>query len=311
MLRPKMVPPPSWGLVKPDVGFISRPAESDQFTPEEAGDFTITDELPEEEAPESKAAAERRWKAEGIYDEATRYRTERRIEYHNSGLTKIESREKSWRETMLKYPKPGVESVEPPGVEIPDPVLLSPTESPEQEEDPIHIPATDMDVAGDIAWTYGHIGDEKVRADQAPSAGAWSMLQFGREARHKFLELVTKYDQSAKGDDVEAKEFQADADAHINAIQKLLSTTEAVHYDAVLDAIRQAPGEVERALQKAGWGVARPADEPLEPAGIGTGASSTECVSNSELTASSVEHPDAGEVLANRAAHLGCMEMKR
>ena len=217
----------------------------------------MTDELPEEETPETpgfKAEAERRWKAEGLYDEATKYRTERRVQYRDSGLTRKDAGVKAWDDTLQKYPPLGTESVEPPEIEM--------TESPESEEVTVHIPATDMDVAGDIAWAYEHLGDEKVRADQSPSAGAWSMLQYGRQARHKFLELVTKYDQSAKGDDDEDKELRADADAHINAIQKLLSITEAVHYEAVLDAIRQSPGEVERALKKAGWDVTRPAEEP-------------------------------------------------
>lgn len=148
----------------------------------------MTDELPEEETIETpgfKADVGRRWKAEGLYDEAEKYRTERRVQYRNAGMTRTEAGKKSWADSLQKYPPPDVESVEPPEIEM--------TESPESEEVPVHIPPTDMDVSGDIAWAYEHLGDEKVRADQSPSAGAWSMLQYGRQARHKFIDLVSRY----------------------------------------------------------------------------------------------------------------------
>ena len=228
----------------------------------------MTDELHEEETAETpgfKANAERRLKDAGLFDEAKKYRIERRDQYRNAGLAKKESKEKSWEDMLSKYPPPSVDAVEPPEIEKPDP-----TETSEPEEVPVHIPGMEgsMDVARDVAWAYEYLNDQKIRADQAPSGGAWSMLEYGRSARHKFLELVTKYDHSAKDDDDEAQAFLDDAADHTKAIEKLMKITERVHADEIRDAIRQAPDEVERVLRKAGWGVTRPAGEPLEPVGM-------------------------------------------
>jgi hypothetical protein len=202
----------------------------------------MTDGLSEEETDEtkeSKSDFERRLKSQGLHDEATKYRTERRIQYHASGLTRKESREKAWDDARLKFPPPDVEPAELPDIEMP-------VHEPEPEEELVHIPGIEgsMDVARDVEWAYEHIGDEKIRADQAPSGGAWSMLEYGRSARHKFLELMTKYDLSAKRDDDESETFQADASDHIDAIQKLMAITEQVHEDVIRDALRQCPDVV-------------------------------------------------------------------
>ena len=95
------------------------------------------------------------------------------------------------------------------------------------------------------------------------------MLIYGREARHKFLELVTKYDLSAKSGDDEAQAFVAEAADHTKTVEKLLAVTERIHADEIRDAIRQSPDTVVQVLQKAGWGVSRPAGEPLEPVEAG------------------------------------------
>jgi hypothetical protein len=95
------------------------------------------------------------------------------------------------------------------------------------------------------------------------------MLIYGREARHKFLELVTKYDLSAKSGDDETQAFVAEAADFTKTVQKLLSITEQIHADAIDDAIRQCPEVVVARLRKAGWSVTRPAEEPLEPVGTG------------------------------------------
>lgn len=226
----------------------------------------MTDELHEDETgetAESKIEITRRLQASGLWDQVSVYRTERRIRYRDVGLTKKEAKEKSWADMQSKYPPPGVEPVEPPDIEMPEPVL------PEPEDDIVHIAATlgSMDVARDVEWAYNNLNDQRVRADQAPSGGAWSMLLYAREARHKFLELVAKYDvQKQKQDEKESIAFLADAADHTKAIEKLLAITERVHREEIEDAIRQCPDEVLRVLRKAGWECSRPA----EPAGIGT-----------------------------------------
>ena len=223
----------------------------------------MSDELPEEktDGTESKIDATNRLQEFGLWVEASAYRTERRIQYRNAGSTKKEAGEKAWDDMRLKYPRPGVEPIEPADIVMPE-------SDPEPEENLVHIAATDMDVARDIAWAYDHLRDRRVRADQAPSGGAWSMLEYAQQVPHKFVELVARYDAQQKKHEVKTNEdFIADADEQIKEIDKLLAITEAVHYDAVLDAIRQSPGEVIKALRKAGWTVSRPAGEPLEPAG--------------------------------------------
>ena len=110
----------------------------------------MTDELPEEETDETKESkidATHRLQKAGLWDEATKYRHERRTQYRDAGLNRNEAKTKSWCDMQSKFPPPGVESVEPPAIEMAEP------ES-DPDETPVHIPGMEgsMDVARDVSW---------------------------------------------------------------------------------------------------------------------------------------------------------------
>ena len=47
--------------------------------------------------------------------------------------------------------------------------------------------------SGDFEWAYQNIGNSSVEAKDAPSGGAWFMLEYGREARAKFMEMALRF----------------------------------------------------------------------------------------------------------------------
>ncbi len=183
-----------------------------------------------------------RLKKEGSWDECHGWvrNAQKRIKGATPTLTYSEATAQAYELARSRWPSTGVN--------------LS-------EEDIVHIAAAkgSMDVARDVEWAYEHLRDQQARADKAPSGGAWSMLQYAREARHKFLELVSKYDaQKQKKQDDDADTFQADAADHTKAIRKLRKITERVHADEIRDAIRQCPDVVVAEMEKAGYVVALP-----------------------------------------------------
>lgn len=198
------------------------------------------------EIEETREELIKRWKAEGNWDAAKGWirNVQKRIKTGSSSLTESEATGQAYEQARLRWP--------PTGEDL-------------SEDDIVHIAASkgSMDVARDVEWAYEHLRDQRARADQAPSGGAWSMLQYAREARHKFLELVAKYDaQRKKEQEKEAEEFTADAADHSKMYNKLLAITERVHADAIRDALRQCPDEVVKVLRKAGYLVVEPTNVP-------------------------------------------------
>lgn len=189
----------------------------------------------------------RRLKKEGNWDVARGWirNAQKRIKRDaKNGMTEREATAQAYEQALLKYPEPGAD--------------LS-------EEDIVHIAATkgSMDVSRDVEWAYNNLNDKRVRADRAPSAGAWNMLMYGRQARHKFIELVAKYDsQQQKEQEKEADAYGKDAEIDVKALRKLRAITEKVHREAIRDAIRQAPEVVIAEMRTAGYLVVEPENVP-------------------------------------------------
>lgn len=185
-----------------------------------------------------------RMKAEGNWDAARGWirNTQKRIKQSSKHppITEIEATSLAYEQAMLRWPSTGADR---------------------PEEDIVHIAATkgSMDVARDVEWAYNHLNDQRVRADQAPSAGAWNMLIYGRESRHKFIELVGRYDsQQQKEQEKEAEELGKETADHIKALQKLRAITKKVHRDSIRDSIRQCPDVVVEEMRKASYVVVEP-----------------------------------------------------
>ena len=46
------------------------------------------------------------------------------------------------------------------------------------------------DFARDVAWVYEHLADRNVKPQDAPTAGAWSLLTWARRYKNRFFEQV-------------------------------------------------------------------------------------------------------------------------
>jgi hypothetical protein len=63
----------------------------------------------------------------------------------------------------------------------------------EQELEALAVRSKEATFAGDFEWAYQNIGNSSVEAKDAPSGGAWFMLEYGREARAKFMEMALRF----------------------------------------------------------------------------------------------------------------------
>ena len=82
--------------------------------------------------------------------------------------------------------------------------------------------SADSTFAEDFEWAYRNIGNSSVKATDAPSGGAWFMLEYGREARAKFMEMALRFFSKAGKEADSEKVFQDDLTERLAGCDKLL-----------------------------------------------------------------------------------------
>jgi hypothetical protein len=112
---------------------------------------------------ESKIDATDRLRRESRWAEASVWRDEKRKQLRADGQTKADSNEASWDAMIKQFPPLPVS-------EMPDVIEL------------VDIPPDDSqpDLARDTIWVYGHLNSKGAVAEDAPSSGAWCLLQWVR-----------------------------------------------------------------------------------------------------------------------------------
>lgn len=177
---------------------------------------------------ESKIDLTDRLRREGRWAEASAFKDEVIREMRSFGHDRISAKEKGWEEMERLFPPL------PPAVE---------EEGPEAEEGSEEFPAVDeeaveamldradkgvsaVDLFGDIRWVYSQLENKRVRPDQAPSAGAWSLLLWARKYQSRFFEQLLPKALAKSPDDDEGVKREKRRVEEIEAmLEKLLEAS--------------------------------------------------------------------------------------
>jgi hypothetical protein len=131
---------------------------------------------------ESKSVATDRLRKEGRWEEASLWRDQKRGELRAEGQTRTESNEAAWQAMIEQFPPLPSSEVQSPGgghaVELLD---IDPDSYDGQSG-----------CAGDMAWVYQNLSVKSAAPHQAPSSGAWGLLQWARRNTDKFFPLWAK-----------------------------------------------------------------------------------------------------------------------
>ena len=74
-------------------------------------------------------------------------------------------------------------------MELKYPPIIEPDVALDPEEVPADWPEdTNVDFASDVTWVYSQLAHADVRPETAPSAGAWSLLQWAKGNKDRFYE---------------------------------------------------------------------------------------------------------------------------
>jgi hypothetical protein len=123
---------------------------------------------------ESKIDLTHRLQHEGRWSEASNFKDERIASHRSHGKTRVEAQQTAWDEMEEKFPAP-----------------VKADESLDSEA----IPAAwsenaAVDFHGDAMWVYSNLACGDVEPEDAPSAGAWSLLEWARTNRDRFFEQM-------------------------------------------------------------------------------------------------------------------------
>jgi len=92
----------------------------------------------------------------------------------------------------------------------------------EQELEALARRSEEATFAGDFEWAYRNIGNKGVKAKDAPSGGAWFMLEYGREARAKFMEMALRFFSKSGKEAETEKVIRDDGREKLAIVDKLL-----------------------------------------------------------------------------------------
>ena len=152
------------------------------------------------EKSEPRYAATRRLQADGRWTQARIWRLEMKQRHITLGMDKIQANDLSWLQMISKFPPEGVTPAD-----IGD--------QPIEEESPEKPPAADVrtqteldelewsgsvDLVSDTLWVYECLGSTKVTPLDAPSPGAWHLLEWAKRNRNHFFERLLLKAMSVK-----------------------------------------------------------------------------------------------------------------
>ncbi len=123
---------------------------------------------------ESRVVATERLRREGRWEEASAYKEAVRDDLRSQGTRRNEAISMAWEAMLQKY---------------------APAETEEPEEfdfDALggQVGDGEPDLTDDTLWVYQHLENKKAKPEDAPSLGAWSLLQWARRARNQFFERI-------------------------------------------------------------------------------------------------------------------------
>ena len=135
--------------------------------------------------PEQKAKITKRLRELGLWEDAQRFLDETRQRLKREGASRQEAVAQAWQAVAERYAAELAES--PPELEPDSTDVLDELDELADASDD-----TELDLAADIQWVYRHLGDRKARPADAPSSGAWHLLQWARANKAKFFDRAMK-----------------------------------------------------------------------------------------------------------------------
>jgi hypothetical protein len=126
---------------------------------------------------ESKIDATDRLRREGRWGEASKFKDETIKKLRKEGMKQQEARDGAWKAMQDKYPPSNTEMVEES--------LLA---SDELWSDMANMSSSTF--IDDSMWVYSRLDVAGVEPQDAPSAGAWALLQWARANKDKFFERI-------------------------------------------------------------------------------------------------------------------------
>jgi hypothetical protein len=129
---------------------------------------------------ESKSVATDRLRREGRWEKASLWRDQKRVQLRAEGQTRTESNEAAWQAMIEQFP-PLPQSELPVGDHAVELLDIDPDSYDGQSS------CTD-----DVAWVYQYLSVKSAAPHQAPSSGAWGLLQWARRNSDRFFMLWLK-----------------------------------------------------------------------------------------------------------------------
>ena len=140
---------------------------------------------------ETRAEAMHRLQREGRWEEASAYRQEVRKQQRVQGKTKAKAGQIAWQMMAERFP--------PLGAGQGTQVAGSDGLSSEQFDELLRRTAGQgVDLIRDVLWTYENLANTNAAAEDAPSMGAWSLLEWARNYRNHFFERLLPKALTAK-----------------------------------------------------------------------------------------------------------------
>ena len=131
---------------------------------------------------ESKITSTDRLRKEGRWEAASQWRDERRKKLRAEGVSRTEANKIVWQELAKQFP--------------PLPRSADQSSGGDHAVELLDIDPDAYDgqsgCAGDIGWVYTNLAVKSAVPHQAPSAGAWGLLQWARRNSDKFFPLWAK-----------------------------------------------------------------------------------------------------------------------
>jgi len=162
---------------------------------------------------ESRLSASNRWRKEKRDNEVALFRQEVKKELAALKIYGLRAKEIAWNEAIRRFPplpKPQKDEeakpAEQPPVEIPEVVSEVEAEADAEAVEKMLEKMSPVDFFADIRWVYSQLANKRVRAEQAPSSGAWKLLEWARKYESRFFEqLLPKALAKAPDEEVDLK----------------------------------------------------------------------------------------------------------
>jgi hypothetical protein len=131
---------------------------------------------------ESKIVIVERLRREGRWAEASKFKDTALKDFRAKGMKRDEATAAAWEAMATAYP----------------PIGEAAPETPDATEHDSDIDALldrigdgrPSDLVQDTLWAYEHLANRRIKASDAPSCGAWALLEWARQYRNRFFEQV-------------------------------------------------------------------------------------------------------------------------